>query len=121
MRLICPKQVATSYRVCPSREESSPNTYVMWLHASNTARFKQSFSDVLDQLKVPGRAEPSANIYQLFRTWLREAKAGYEWLLILDKADDSEFLIMPSDETARSQDQSETDNDSGDRCIDYLR
>ncbi|KAJ6014641.1 hypothetical protein N7540_009232 [Penicillium herquei] len=33
----------------------SPATWVFWVHASNEARFEQSFRDIADWVKIPGR------------------------------------------------------------------
>ncbi|KAH9211702.1 hypothetical protein DL95DRAFT_510730 [Leptodontidium sp. 2 PMI_412] len=53
---------------------------VFWVHASNAARFEQSFRDVTDRVKIPGRQNPTANIFQL-------------WALILNNVDDAGFLV----------------------------
>ncbi|TKA24002.1 hypothetical protein B0A54_18019 [Friedmanniomyces endolithicus] len=45
--------------------EQSLETRVIWLHASGVARFEQGVRSTLDQLKVPGRSDPKANILQL--------------------------------------------------------
>ncbi|CAG8250571.1 unnamed protein product [Penicillium salamii] len=80
-----------SYRVrC-----QSPTTWVFWVHASNAARFEQSFRDIADQAKILGRNDPTVNIYQLVESWLRSGKRG-KWLLILDNVDDDGFLRQPS-------------------------
>jgi tetratricopeptide (TPR) repeat protein len=67
---------------------------VLWIHASSAARFEQSVRDVLDRLKAPGRSHPEANVFQLFRTWLCDARKG-KWLIVLDNADDDSFLLEP--------------------------
>ncbi|KAJ5885907.1 uncharacterized protein N7473_008581 [Penicillium subrubescens] len=54
----------------------SPATWVFWVHASNQARFEQSFWDIADQVKIPGRREPKANIFELVQNWLRYEKKG---------------------------------------------
>ncbi|KAJ5503702.1 hypothetical protein N7463_006576 [Penicillium fimorum] len=79
-----------SYRVrC-----ESPATWVFWVHASNAARFEQSFRDIADQAKIFGRQNPKVNIFQLVESWLRDSKRG-KWLLILDNVDDDGFLHQP--------------------------
>ncbi|KAJ5979972.1 hypothetical protein N7481_007270 [Penicillium waksmanii] len=79
-----------SYRVrC-----QSPATWVFWVHASNAARFEQSFRDIADQAKIPWRHDPTVNIFQLVESWLRDGKRG-NWLLILDNVDDDRFLQQP--------------------------
>lgn len=69
-------------------------TWVFWVHASNAARFEQSFRDIADQAKILGRQDPTVNIYQLVESWLRDGKRG-KWLLILDNVDDDTFLRQP--------------------------
>ncbi|KAJ6003892.1 hypothetical protein N7540_013174 [Penicillium herquei] len=76
-----------SYRI----RAESPATWVFWVHASNEARFEQSFRDIADHLKIPGHLDPKVNIFKLVESWLRDEKKG-EWICILDNADDYEFL-----------------------------
>src|SRR5690242_17511122 len=66
-------------------------TWVLWVHASNAARYEQSFRDIADAVKIAGRQDPQANIYKLVHDWLRECK--YRWLLVLDNVDDACFLL----------------------------
>ncbi|KAK3616048.1 hypothetical protein LTR22_027199 [Elasticomyces elasticus] len=75
--------------------QRSPQTWVLWLHASNAARFEQSVRDVADQLKLYGRKDPKANLLQLLRNWLRDEGKG-RWLVVLDNADDAVLLLEPS-------------------------
>lgn len=72
---------------------------MLWLHASNAARFDQSVRDALDQLKVSGRKDPKVDALRLLQEWLRDERRG-SWLVILDNADDVRFLL----ETASSED-----------------
>jgi tetratricopeptide (TPR) repeat protein len=65
---------------------------VLWLYASNEARFEQSVRSVLDQLRVRGRKDPKANVFQLLRNRLCDANKG-PWLVILDNADDARVLL----------------------------
>jgi len=77
-----------SYRVrC-----QSPETWVFWIHASNAARFEQSFREIADHVKIPSREDPKANIFKIVYDWLRDEKNG-KWLLILDNADDTRWLL----------------------------
>jgi hypothetical protein len=46
-------------------------------------------------VKIPGRQNPSANIFELVRDWLRDERKG-RWALILDNLDDADFLMSPS-------------------------
>ncbi|RYN15404.1 hypothetical protein AA0112_g12764, partial [Alternaria arborescens] len=71
--------------------EQSPDTWVLWAHASNTARLEQSFREIANQVKVRGRKDPQADVFKLVHDWLRDAKNG-RWLLVLDNADDAAVL-----------------------------
>jgi tetratricopeptide (TPR) repeat protein len=64
---------------------------VFWVHASNAARFEQSFRDIADCAKIFGRQDPQANVFKLVHDWLRECKQ--KWLLVLDNVDDARFLL----------------------------
>jgi len=72
--------------------ERSPETWVFWVHASNAARFEQSFRDFADTVKIFGRRDPKANIFKLVHDWLHDSKKG-KWVLILDNVDDAGFLL----------------------------
>ncbi|KAG4440291.1 hypothetical protein IFR05_004252 [Cadophora sp. M221] len=76
--------------------DRSPDTWVFWAHASNTARFEQSFRDIANRVKIPGRQSPAANIFQLVHDWLCDKKKG-KWVLLLDNVDDAGFLVAPSE------------------------
>jgi hypothetical protein len=65
---------------------------VFWVHASNAARFEESFREVADRLMIPGRQKQTANIFQLVRDWLCDERKG-KWVLILDNVDDAGFLV----------------------------
>jgi len=64
---------------------------VFWVHASNAARFEQSFRDIADRVKIAGRRDPQANIFKLVHDWLCDCKQ--RWLLVLDNVDDARFLL----------------------------
>jgi NB-ARC domain len=77
-----------SYRVrC-----QSPETWVFWVYASNATRFKQSWTEIADHVKIPGRKNLKADIFKLVHDWLRDERNG-KWLLILDNADDARWLL----------------------------
>ncbi|KAF1964038.1 putative kinesin, partial [Bimuria novae-zelandiae CBS 107.79] len=71
--------------------EQSPETWVFWVHASNAARFEQSYRDIADCVKIAGRRDPQANIFKLVHDWLCDCKQ--RWLLVLDNVDDARFLL----------------------------
>ncbi|KAJ3497372.1 hypothetical protein NLG97_g1956 [Lecanicillium saksenae] len=71
--------------------ERSPATWVFWVHASNSARFKEGFQDIATFVKVPGRQNLKASIFQLVHDWLQHERNG-RWVIILDNVDDASFL-----------------------------
>jgi tetratricopeptide (TPR) repeat protein len=71
--------------------EQSPETWVFWVHASNAARFEQSFRDIANRVKIAGRQDPQTNIIMLVHNWLCDCKQ--RWLLVLDNVDDARFLL----------------------------
>ncbi|CAI7637422.1 unnamed protein product [Penicillium pancosmium] len=71
----------------------SPATWVFWVHASNEARFEQSFRDIADQIKLPGRRNPRVNIFQLVENWLRDERKG-KWICVLDNIDDEPLCFL---------------------------
>ena len=66
--------------------------WVFWAHASNAARFEQSFREIANCVMISGRQNPKANIFQLVHDWLRDERKG-KWVLILDNVDDAGFLV----------------------------
>lgn len=76
-----------AYRV----REQSPETWVLWVHASNAARFEQSCRDIADRVKIAGRQDPQADIFKLLHDWLSDGSE--RWLLVLDNVDDAGFLV----------------------------
>ncbi|PQE31720.1 hypothetical protein CJF32_00001045 [Rutstroemia sp. NJR-2017a WRK4] len=73
--------------------DQSPETWIFWVHASNASRFEQSFREIADYVKIPGRKDLQVNIFQLVHDWLRNERKG-KWILILDNVDDAGFLIQ---------------------------
>ncbi|KAF2259711.1 putative kinesin, partial [Lojkania enalia] len=71
--------------------DRSPDTWVFWVHASNAARFEQSFRDIAACVRIPGRQNPKADIFKLVHDWLRSSKG--QWMLVLDNVDDATFLL----------------------------
>ncbi|CAI7593360.1 unnamed protein product, partial [Penicillium pancosmium] len=103
-----------SYRI----RSKSPATWVFWVHASNEARFEQSFRDIADQLKLPSRQDPKANIFNLVENWLRDENNG-KWICVLDNADNDKFLcsLRTSDKGASTK---ESPNASTKPLLEYL-
>lgn len=74
--------------------------------------------DNLEQLKVPGREAANANVFRIFRNWLRDAEHG-KWLIILDNVDDVNVLLDPPPCSKRSR-GSDGQNQAPESCLDYL-
>ncbi|MCJ1429383.1 hypothetical protein MMC29_007297, partial [Sticta canariensis] len=72
--------------------EQFPQTWIFWVHASNRARFEESYRMIADRIKLPQRHEPAADILQLVRNWLCDEENG-RWMMILDNADDSNLFF----------------------------
>ncbi|KAJ5659052.1 Tetratricopeptide-like helical [Penicillium longicatenatum] len=71
--------IELSYRI----REKSPQTWVLWIHAGNAARFEQDCRDIADRVRIAG--------------WLADERNG-KWVVMLDNVDDSRFLheVPPS-------------------------
>ncbi|KAJ5166882.1 uncharacterized protein N7482_005663 [Penicillium canariense] len=78
-----------SYRV----RERSAQIWVFWIYASNAARFEQSYQEIADRARIPGRHDPKANIMKLVFSWLQDERR--DWVIILDNVDDDQFLREP--------------------------
>jgi tetratricopeptide (TPR) repeat protein len=65
------------------------------VNASNAARIESGYRDIADQVKLAGRNDPQANVFELVSKWLRNEKNG-KWLLVLDDVDDLASLSPPS-------------------------
>jgi hypothetical protein len=64
---------------------------VFWVHASNAARFEQSFHDIADCVKIAEQRDPQANVFKLVHDWLWGSKG--QWLLVLDNLDNARYLF----------------------------
>ncbi|KAJ5749249.1 uncharacterized protein N7511_010945 [Penicillium nucicola] len=89
--------IELSYRIL----EQSPQTWVFWVYASNTARFEQSYREIADRVKIPSRDSTDANIFKLVYDWLQWGNK--DWVLILDNVDEHEFLSEKRDSNGASE------------------
>jgi hypothetical protein len=94
--LICCRKSQLAIEYCYRLRERSPDTWVLWVHASNAARFSSSIRDAADQLGIVGRDDPKADILQLVQGRLQDSRKG-EWLLVLDNADEASYLFQAHD------------------------
>lgn len=74
--------------------------------------------ETLNDLKVPGRRDSQADIFQLFRDWL-QGVSKEKWLLVLDNVDDATFLFERPPRAGAAGD-SDAPRQSGRRYLDYL-
>ena len=91
---------------------------MFWVHASNTARYEQSFRDIADRVKISGWQNPMANIFQLVHHWLCDERKG-KWVLILDNVDDAGFLVEDR-RTGREGQTSSIENAESRSLMSYL-
>lgn len=107
--------IETTYRF----RRAAPETYVFWLHTSSATRLEQSIRKTLEELHVSEIKDSSANIFQLFRAWLLDKKQPRYWLVVLDNADDTSFLLQTPDVAAQNDDRGQQAV-SLERRLDYL-
>jgi hypothetical protein len=88
---------------------------VFWVHASNAARFEQSYRDIADRVKIAGRRDPQENIFKLVHDWLCDCKQ--RWLIVLDNVDDACFFL---DVQANSGGQGAASRSAARPLCDYL-
>ena len=88
---------------------------MLWIHASNAARFEQGVREIASLVKIRGRDDPQAKIFELVRDWLRSVKSG-RWILVLDNVDDARFLL---EHRHNSQETAESIN-AGNTLFEYL-
>jgi hypothetical protein len=87
---------------CYRLRERSPDTWVFWIHASNTDRIKQGYREIAELGKIPGRTDPKQNIFKLVARWVRDETKG-RWVLTLDNLDDDTVLSTPKATALRVQ------------------
>ncbi|EEQ27528.1 hypothetical protein McanMca71_000042 [Microsporum canis] len=87
-------QIAIQYAYCLENQLS--DTWIFWIYASNSARFQESLEEIAHRGKIPGRDDPKRNTLGLVRNWLLDDKR--KWVVILDNADDLDFLKDTSTE-----------------------
>ncbi|KAM5452758.1 hypothetical protein MaudCBS49596_003064 [Microsporum audouinii] len=87
-------QIAIQYAYCLENQLS--DTWIFWVYASNSARFRESLEEIAHRGKIPGRDDPKQDTLGLVRKWLLDDKR--KWVVILDNADDLDFLKDTSTE-----------------------
>ncbi|RYP45487.1 hypothetical protein DL768_008173 [Monosporascus sp. mg162] len=76
-------------------QEVCPEVSVFWVHASNSERFRQSYTSIAQRCRITGHDDPKTSVLPLVKTWLQEECR--RWLIILDSADDTELFFGQSD------------------------
>ena len=92
-KLTCGRKSQLAIEYAYRAKVQSPETWVFWIHASNAARFEQSYQQIADKVKIPGRNNPKADIVKLVHGWLQNENKQ-KWFLILDNLDDAAFLTQ---------------------------
>jgi len=70
--------------------EKYPKCSILWVPATNAKSLQQAFTDIGQQLGVPGVAEEQANAKKLVQRYLGQDSAR-QWLLVVDNVDDMDI------------------------------
>jgi tetratricopeptide (TPR) repeat protein len=71
--------------------DTTPLTYVFWIHAGSKARFEEAYKNLAERLGLPGLDNPKTDVLRLVSNWLCDEANG-QWIMILDNADDIEVF-----------------------------
>lgn len=71
-------------------KEQHQDCSVLWIPATNAESLQQAFTDIGQQLGVPGIKEKQADVKKLVQRHLSQKSAG-QWLLIVDNVDDMDM------------------------------
>ena len=80
----------------------NPATAVLWVYASSTSRFVESYKRIASECQIPGRDDPTLDTMQLVRNWL-ETRYPFEWLMIVDNVDDRTMFFEQTDNRATNK------------------
>ncbi|KAH8588907.1 P-loop containing nucleoside triphosphate hydrolase protein [Bisporella sp. PMI_857] len=92
----------------------SPQTFVLWVHASTKARFEEAYRGIADRLELPGRNDPKVDVLRLVSNWLCDETHG-RWIMILDNADDVDVFYL-----SRAPQRNESFATASARLVTYL-
>jgi hypothetical protein len=67
--------------------QQSPDTWIFWVHASNSARLEEAYNDIAKRVGLTLKPSAAADVLPLVRSWLSDGANG-KWLLIIDNVDD---------------------------------
>ncbi|KAK6344064.1 hypothetical protein TWF696_007710 [Orbilia brochopaga] len=65
---------------------------VFWVHASNAERFRQSFTSIAQECRIPGYDDSKSDVLPLVKKWLESKDRGF-WVMIIDNADDAQLFF----------------------------
>ena len=85
-------QIALAYVYWLQEEYSDVS--VFWVHASNAARFRQSYDSIAQECQVPGYGDAKTDVLPLVKMWLERKDRG-RWLMVIDNADDTQLVSGP--------------------------
>ena len=85
-------QIALSYVYW--LRNTCPEVSVFWVHGSNVEVFRQSYTSIALECRVPGYDDPKVDVLPLVKEWLERKDQG-RWLMVVDNADDIR-LFFPS-------------------------
>jgi tetratricopeptide (TPR) repeat protein len=66
--------------------QTSPDTWIFWVHASNSARLEEAFSDMAEKIGLSSQPGIAADLIPLVCKWLCNEANG-RWLMIVDNVD----------------------------------
>ncbi|KAK7442578.1 hypothetical protein Landi51_09484 [Colletotrichum acutatum] len=72
--------------------KTHPEISVFWVHASDSDRFRQAYSDIAEEYNIAGRSDRNIDVLTLVKSWFQRQKAG-PWFLVLDNADNTELFF----------------------------
>jgi AAA+ ATPase superfamily predicted ATPase len=75
-----------AYRI----RDTYPDCSILWVPATNAEGLYQAFTEIGQQLKVPGLERHQADAKKLVQQYLGQENAG-RWLLVIDNIDDMEI------------------------------
>ncbi|KAE8134606.1 hypothetical protein BDV38DRAFT_273463 [Aspergillus pseudotamarii] len=84
-------QIAIEYAYIA--RERNPELSVFWVYAGNAARYEQAYRDLANELDLPGRDDPTVDIFKIVPHWLSDNTNG-QWLMILDNADNEDLFTQ---------------------------
>ena len=74
---------------------------VIWVYASNSARFVESYKRIATECNIPGKDDPDLDVLQLVRDWL-EISYERKFLMIIDNVDDRSIFFDKATSTSKA-------------------